>query len=880
MQNPDAQEQSSLSELPLLNYRLPEQGYDEMCQRELAEDGSFSQLLREHWSYISKSLQALGAQELSERALEARRLLRNNGVSYNAYGDPQGRDRPWELDLIPLPIASQEWIEIERGLMQRAELLNLLLKDIYGNGEVFRKNLLPLELIYSHPGFLRPCMHLEVPKDLYVPMYAADLVRSNNGQFYVIKDRTEAPPGAGYALENRMVISRVFPSLFRDAHTHRLAKFFRTVRQTLSGMAWNPADDIRIVVLSENPDSETYFEQAYLSKYLGYTLVQGGDLTVRSGKVWLKTLYGLQPVDVILRYVAGGACDPLELQASSYSGVAGLMQAARMQNVAIVNPIGSGVLENPALLQFMPALSRHFLGEELLLESPPTLWCGAKTEREQVLANLDKYAILRTSQARSRDALYPARMEAPERAALIAQIKASPLEFVAQEELPRSTIPVFHQGDLEARPMMLRTFLVAGDSGYQVMPGGLTRVSALPDATIQPEQNGGMTTKDTWVLASEPEKGRDRSFASTPLAHVDMGRTEMPSRVAENLFWLGRYAERSESATRLLRTVFLYVVEPPEFHSLQSNQVLHRLLQTVTHLTETYPGFTGETPEAEALLNAPESELLSVFLDDNRVGSLAYNLNSLLYAARVVRDRISPDISQVFMRIEESLGQLKEQAAQLKPDSDFSDVLNEGMEMLDHLISAFAAFSGLVSDSMTHGQGWHFLMIGRRLERAQLSVFLLEAMLGTQSEGEDLLLESLLHTCDSSMTYRSRYRSQVQLMPVLDLLLQDETNPRALSFQLERLQYYISLLPRDSIYSYKSQEERLIMEALTQLRLAEPKTLMQQSPNDPERPAMSALFKNLKKLLPQLSDAITTSYFSHADTPQQLVSFENETISV
>lgn len=829
--------------------------------------------VRPHWQYFMQALTTLGPVELQRRCQEARRLLRDNGVTYSLNGDPQGQDRPWELDPVPLLIASDEWRSIERGLMQRAELLKQVLADLYGRRESLKKGLLPPEMIYAHPGFLRACHGTEPPGDrCHLPLYAVDLARGPDGAFYVVGDRTQAPPGAGYALENRIVLSRVLPSLFRDSHVHRVAAYFRTLRNTLTQLAWRDSDSTRVVVLSSGALSETYFEHAYLAKYLGYTLVEGADLTVRDGRVWLKTLDGLQPVDVILRCVDDAWCDPLELRPDSLRGVAGLLQAARLKQVAIANPLGVGVLENPAMKQFLPALARHFLGEELLLKSPPTYWCGFRKEREYVLANLHRLVIKTTARIPGTMPLYGRLLDDRALAALRARILAQPYQYVGQEELPSATIPVFADNALEPRRMILRSFLVASGGDYTVMPGGLTRVATALDAPIEPVQSGGIS-KDTWVLASEPEQ-HVTLVRQEQLNLLAGGQGELPSRVAEGLYWLGRYAERSESIIRLLRTVFLHLLEPDDDIGREQERACRNgLLRAVTALTESYPGFIGDGSKAR--LAQPDEELLAIFLDRSRSGSLASNLNGLLYAARSVRDRISPDIWRVFNEIDDSLTSLQAKRAAATPINLQGDTLNSALEVLNTLLTTFAAFTGLALDSMIHGQGWKFLMLGRRLERAQQTGALLRTVLSACTDGDSLLLERLLVVCDSLMTYRSRYRTQVHVEPLLDLLLQDETNPRSLSYQLKHLHDDIRMLPRQSkVLGYKIPEQRLALQALSAVRLADTQELaiVQRG----ERPQLTQLLAQLVQVLPKLSDAITNSYFSHAEQPQQLVRFGAE----
>lgn len=850
-----------------LEYYFPGSGFDEMCVR-LNEP-------RQSWKPLINALNHLGDIELQQRCQEARRLLRDNGVTINTYGDSQGLNRPWQLDLIPLLMNNEEWTVIEQGLIQRAELLRLILADLYGARELFQKNLLPPELIYSHPGFLRRCDGIAMPADKYqLPLYAADLARTTEGQMCVVGDRTQTPTGAGYALENRIVLSRVLPNWFRDLQVRRLARFFHTMRNTLMNMVWRKSDDIRIVVLTTGPDDNTYFEHAFLATYLGYTLVQGADLTVREGRVWLKTLDGLQPVDMILRYIDDHLCDPLELHQDSYFGVAGLLQAVRMKKVVIANPLGTGILENPALMAFLPALARYFLGEDLKLPSAMTWWCGLKKERDYVLANLHHLIIKKTTHQHDTYSIRGELLGESERKALHEQILAQPYLFIGQEEIPRSTIPVFTNGSLEPRQMVVRSFLVATDEDYRVMPGGLTRVAFSPYTPIIAAQSDGVN-KDTWILADQPEKPISLLPPSGQISALVNGQAEMPSRVAENLFWLGRYAERAESILRLLRTVLQRILEPMDLADASTQTCLHNLLRAVTHLTKTYPGFVGEG--AEERLMVPATELLSILLDKSRAGSLSSTLKALLYAANAVRDRTSSDIKRVFSSLEEGLQALyaqREISLQPKHSKTDEEMLKTAFEKLNHLLIHFAALTGLAMESMTHGQGWRFLVIGRHLERAQQMIPLLRTMLARKSSNESMLLEHLLIICDSLMTYRSRYRTVVQIQPILDLLLLDESNPRSLGYQFEQLQSHVQQLPRcDRLFAHKTSEQRLALEGLTRLRLANMEELIQVDETNHFRTNLDQLLVRLNHLLPNLSDAITHSYFSHIEPPKPLVRF-------
>ena len=458
-----------------------------------------------HWVRFMAALDAMGGEKLEQRRREAQRLLRENGVTYNVYGDSQNLTRPWRLDPVPLLISSEEWRVIEAGLKQRAELLNLILHDIYSEQNLLKKGLLPSELIFGHDGFLHPCVGALQTRQRELTIYSANLARGPDGRMWILDDRTQAPSGSGYALENRTVMTRVLPDIFRDTHVKRLSGFFAAMRRGLAEIAPHNTEDPRIVVLTPGPLNETYFEHAYLSSYLGYTLVQGGDLTVRDGRVWLKSLAGLHAVDVILRRVDDSFCDPLEFRTASQLGVAGLLEVVRRGNVAIANPLGSSILENPGLLAFLPRLARYFLDQELLLPSIATWWCGQPRERDFVLHNLDNLVIKPINRSQNLHAFFGGALSSKEKQRLRSQILARPYLYIGQEQVSFSTLPAFIDNHIEARNAVLRNFVVASGDDYVVMPGGLTRIARQKDNFIVSNQAGGIS-KDTWVLASEPDK--------------------------------------------------------------------------------------------------------------------------------------------------------------------------------------------------------------------------------------------------------------------------------------------------------------------------------------------------------------------------------------
>ena len=827
----------------------PVNGNDEMC----APDGG----IRAHWHYLVRALNDMGGAELRHRREEAWRLIRDNDVTYNIYGDPGGMGRPWKLDLVPLLIESEEWRTIETGLMQRAELLNLLLKDLYGPRDLIKRGLIPPELVFAHPGFLHPCFNMPMPGSRALTFYAADLVRDANGQIMVLGDRAQAPSGAGYALENRLVISRVLPSLFRDSHTHRLANFFRSARHELNRLSPRDRDEPNIVLLSPGPANEAYFEHAYLANYLGYTLVEGGDLTVRDNRVWLTTLEGLRPVDVILRRMDDSYCDPVELRDDSYLGVPGLTNVARTGNVGIANPLGSGLLENPALLSYLPNLSKYLLGEELRLPSAPVWWCGDATQRDHVLANLEHMVIKPVHPAVGFRFKFGSELSKAQLEQLRHSISARPHCYVGQEVLTMSTVPVLARDGLKPRHTVLRSFLVSNEHDYMVMPGGLTRVSSEESKLVVSNQAGGIS-KDTWVLATEPEKfvsllSERRQARLAP----DRGG-EVPGRVADNMFWVGRYAERAEFTSRLLRLTLQFL----ETGETQETAAFRQLLVAVTHQTMNYPGFIVQgTVDDRAGL---EAELHAVISDTNRNGSLTQSLSALLRSARSVRDRLSSDTWRVINVIDGELRSLRD----MTPAH-----LLESLDELDNVITALTALAGLTMENMTRGRSWRFLDTGRRLERAlQISRLLQSALVNISDEEDQILLaDSMLTIVDSLMTYRRRYRYEIKIPDLLELVIYDESNPRSLAYQLSQLEQHVARLPQQSESGSRTELERLALETATLVRLADVNRLAAVNEQSGRRETLAHFLSVLNDRLPALSDALTATYFRTTQLPHQLV---------
>ena len=817
----------------LSGYQRNPGAFDEL----LAADGkSFP-----HYEKLLGELEELGAAELSRRAEACQRFVHEHGITYNVYGDPRGMERPWQLDPIPLVIAPEEWHTLEIGLIQRATLLNKILADCYGAQDLIRSRWLSPALVFGQPDFLRPCHGIRVPGDNFLHFYAADLSRSPDGRWWVVSDRTQIPTGAGYALANRLVTSRILPEPFRDNHVHRLAGFFLAAQNSLAQLAPRQADKARVVMLTPGPHNETYFEQAYLARYLGYMLVEGQDLTVRDNHVFLKTLSGLERVDVILRRVDDDFCDPLELRNDSILGVPGLVEAVRAGNVVITNALGSGLVQSPAFMAFLPELCRHLLGESLKLPSVATWWCGQKAAREHVLKNLDKLVVKPAFRTHLKIA-------DAEREELKRRIEFDPDLFVAQERVELSTAPSWKKDSLAAQPVSLRVFLVTdGKGGYCVMPGGLVRVAPDNTGSFISMQRGG-SSKDIWIPSATP-------VDEVTLLHgtgqsVELRRTgnNLPSRLADNFFWLGRYSERADATSRFLRSALLRF--NPE-RTGGARPLLSPLLQTL-ELPGQLPGLSKK-PELWANAEAFEAELLAAIFDPDRSGSLRQTAEQLQRLAMLVRDRTSNDMWRVLSQIDDRLA---------TPTSSLVMLSGDAVGILNQTLLGLAAFQGLARENMTRAQAWRFLDMGLRLERATYLCTLLDATLRSPDAENPSLLEAVLEVVDCSITFRSRYNLLPTVPAVFDLVLLDDKNPRSVLFQIKQLVKHFDRLPKERGDSGGA-GKMILMNALLRLERSDARELASPSAKWADSDIATAIKETLQAM-PQLSDAIGASYFAHS----------------
>ncbi len=729
-------------EAPFDSYSSDMHRYDELLDR--------AGVVRAHWRPLIDALAGDGA-EAARRGVElARRLIIENGVTYNVYADSQGRDRPWMLDPLPILLTPEEWREIELGVAQRARLFDALLADLYGPQHLLTEGVVPAEIPFGHPNFLWPCHGIRPGGSHWLHVYAVDISRSADGRWWALADRTQTPSGPGYALENRQIVSRVYPELLNDLGVRSLSGFFVALRENLLRHA--PEGETPLaVVLTPGSFNETYFEHAYLARQLGLPLVEGHDLTVRGDTVFLKTLGGLRRVHAVLRRLDDDFCDPVELRADSALGVPGLIAAVRAGRVVLANALGSGVLESAAWMGFMPAVSERLLGERLRLPSVATWWCGEQLALDYVVGNIASLVVKPAYPNQNFDALFGRDLDAAARAALVKRLMARPHAYVAQERLAFSQAPVWRGGGaagFAARALGIRVYAIAAPGGYQVMPGGLARIAADSADIVSMQRGGG--SKDVWVLAPDRrsiDEGSGSGAAARPAARHD----DLPSRLAEDLFWLGRYSERCEDKARLLRATL----------NVRTNPLLWpEAIGTCRH-------FTGVPKRGDASL---------VLFDEGNGLGLGADVQRLGWCAAQARSRLSAENWRAVGVLQREFQEAGEHG-------------RDAREILDAMLLSLAALAGFALDDMTQDEGWLLMMLGRRLERLQFLAELLWQRLKSGAAPTQSELEWLLDIGDSTITYRTRYLALPRLDSTIDLLVFDQSNPRALAFQWHSIQH-------------------------------------------------------------------------------------------
>lgn len=753
--------------------------------------------LREPWRQFFERLGEDGIARLEGHRASIGQQIRDNDISYNVYAD-NGEPRAWALDLLPFLISEAEWAHIERGVMQRAHLLNAIVADIYGPQTLLQRGQLPPALVFGHPGYLRSVKGYAPPGGQFLQVVAVDLARAPNGDWTVMAHRTEAPSGLGYALENRLIVSALFADPFRSMHVSRLAPTYSQLISTLVQAAQAtmrhdaPRADAspHIALLTPGPFSETYFEHVFLARYLGVTLVEGKDLTVRDDMLYLKTLGGLERVHVVLRRLDDAFCDPVELRADSTIGVPGLLQVMRAGNVIVSNVPGSGFVESPALHGFLPGIVEILFDEDLILPSVPTWWCGEEAAREHVFAHLDEAFIVPTWPVAARDAPPGVEQGRQRLSTWRERIEATPGTYTIQQAQRFSCTPRYEDGTIGGRPTVLRAYAIADvNGGWHVMPGGFTRMAGERQATVSMQYGG--SSVDTWVLSSQPTS--TFTLLPSPMQPADLARKHrtVSSRAAENLFWAGRYGERAENNVRLLRFIL---------GSLEGNDadtMFPTLVELALHCGLVQPGDLSvpHTPQAF------ERALVANLSESTGAAGIGQNLNCQARSNGEVRGRLSNDhwriilaarndfrdALQTLMPVPASSGALQAVAANGATNGASRYDRVTLMNALEQLSVQLSAISGAQGDRMTRDEAWRLLFAGRHIERvsamsAFLSVVADKGQLATPA-GFDLLLQLF----DCTLTYRALYPGRFEVPALLDLLVIEPTNPRGIYGVYERL---------------------------------------------------------------------------------------------
>jgi uncharacterized circularly permuted ATP-grasp superfamily protein/uncharacterized alpha-E superfamily protein len=801
----------------------------------LADSRRYDELLddtgavRPHWQSLINQLMRLDSRTEARRQLElTRRLIIQNGVTYNVYADPQGADRPWALDPVPLLLMAKEWRDIEAGLAQRTRLLNALLADLYGPQRLLSEGAVPPELVFGHPNFLWPCQGILPRGGNWLHVYAADLARAPDGRWWVLADRTQAPSGAGYALENREIVEQVLPEAIRELGVRRVGGVFSELREQLLSHG-DDGENPLAVILTPGPFNETYFEHAYLARQLGLPLAEGSDLTVRDDTVYLKTLAGLRRVHAILRRLDDDFCDSLELRSDSALGVPGLIGALRADRVVLANALGTGVLESAAWLGFLPRIAQRLLGEKILLPSVATWWCGERPALDYVLNNLDRLVIKPTYPNQRFEPVFGRGLQGEERAKLIKRLRARPYAYVAQEHLALSQAPVWRPHGVlgfAAKAASIRMYAIASRTGTRVMPGGLARVATDVAVDVVSTQRGG-GSKDIWVLADRTADS-DHHAASGGSPHAPVRHDDIPSRLVENLYWFGRYTVRCEDKARLLR-----------------GTLAARVDEDVWNAAVRFCRDLGVV----ALDGQPAASLRE---DRNPQGVVA-DVRRLAWCASQVRTRLS--------------------AGYLRVVADMQRRLQEGVaareeprETLDQLLLSLAALAGFAFDDMTQDEGWRLLRVGRRLERLQFAAGLLAGHLASDWATSPTHVEWLLECYDSIRVYRARYVVAPRLGPMLDLLVRDAEHPRALAFQWHAIGRDLGVVAASlGIRGEPGLETTIPQVTDTDLMLLECEGAEAQA----ARQHMSDRLRGLVSAASSLSDRLSLKHFSHISLDAQ-----------
>ena len=840
---------------------LASQGYDEL----LNESGR----IRSQWQPVLEELSKLDRDILRNRCEEAQNLLHENGVTFNTYEDDPGQLRSWQLDSLPYVISTHDWEQLEQGLMQRSRLLEAIVEDLYGERTLITQGLIPAELIHSFPSYLLPVVSDQPFRRPMLILHGTDVIRNASGEWETLCDWTQSPSGAGYALENRITLARAFPNQYREAPLKRLAGFLQAQHRALAALSTSQREQPNIVLLSPGPGSPGYFEHAWLANYMNFSLVEGADLVVRDGQVSMRTLGGLRQVDVIVRQINDPWCDPLELRGDSLLGVPGLLQAARDGEVEIANSLGTGILENPALAAFINQICQTLLGESLIIKHRQTLWAGKKEDLAEILTSPGTWLL--------RDIAEPAKVIRPETLTdaelleLLDKLQAKPYRYVAQAKLNAATSPTYNvrTDTFEPKNVNLRffsliepdhLFIEASERRYRIMPGGLAWVGE--PGTLLMESR---TVKDIWVMAPVPQPHISMLRQANGPIVVTRDGTDLACRVADSLFWMGRYGERLDIRSRLLRETLGRFLQ--EDQSAEESGLLPDLFTALEiQFPEPSPDESekvDDTTRHKQLYLSYRNRLLELF-EEHHPDGMPWLFNHFLRNCRSVRDHLGDDAWRTVNNLRQRFN-----------DMPRTQGIIVGQRQLEGVVTHLAAFFGLCNETMPHHYGWRFLDIGRFIERILSTLELLKLALLSARQPGIPLCEVVLATTDNFTVYRRRYRSQLHPSAILDLLLFDETNPRSVGYMLKRLERQIQRLPQPTSSPYRNLESRLVIQATSALHLVDIDRLSQVESSEESREVLSQLLDQLIQPLSELTNAISHSHFSHVEAPIQLVTMQS-----
>ena len=829
-------------------------------QQYAAEQGKYDEYLdasgniRPHWQGISEKLESIPVESWRRKKEQLDKLIHEYGITYNLYSDEGSEKNPWSMDMMPHCLPEAEMTAIEGMLSQRAFLLNLVLQDVYGRQSLLNSAKLDPYLIFANPHYLRPCHGLLSSRKRHIHVYAADLIRKADGSWQVLSDRVESAGGLGYTLENRALMSRAFPIIMAESGVKSLQPFSHEFSSYIESLAPSYVDRPNIALFSSGPYQETYFEQSFLSRNLGFNLVEGADLMVRNNHLYMKTVKGVKSIDVLLRRVNSGWCDPLELNNDSLLGVPGLVNTIRKGNLAVANALGSGFAETTALPSILPWLSNNFLGESLEMPSVYTWWCGVPENLTYVIENIENLVVKSTFRSGTTPSYNGSLLSKQQKEDLINRIKSNPKAFCAQDAIIQSTMPIVKNRKLESRQAVMRVMMIPSDndSGWKIMPGGLVRYSEDGASQISVSMQKGAGSKDLWVLGDASKKPEEpiklQTSKSRRTGHYE---EDLPSRAADNLYWLGRYLERAELLARLLRTVSGMLISQAGTYSLKAAQPF---IDALPMLPERK--FSLEPDQHALSIDETERRMLHAIYNKPSGESLASNIANIERAASTVKERLSADSWHRLLTVCDAM----------KKDQDSQSSLydDEVIISLDTTLDSLTGFIGNLMENMTRSLGWYYLQIGRRLERAFAIARLMKSVVENDSIDNESTLENLLIWGDSSITYRRIYMNTMSAENVLDILCFDETNPRSLAYQAQEIKTLFDKLPHH-LMERKHPMDISALSFYSRVALCEPSQLTEKFRSGKKKSVIK-FFDEVIQDLVSLSHELEQTYFAHTES--------------